>query len=68
MRSVKAFDGGSDLSEQAVASYVAKYATKAAENTGTLDRRIGELSELDRYGVPDHARRLIVACRDLDPL
>ncbi|WP_055493477.1 replication initiator protein RepSA [Streptomyces sp. TP-A0356] len=68
IRHVKAFGDGSDITEQAVASYVAKYATKAAENTGTLDRRIGELAELDRYGVPDHARRLITACRDLDPL
>ncbi|MQY34904.1 hypothetical protein SRB17_28760 [Streptomyces sp. RB17] len=68
VRPVKAFGDGSDLTEQAVASYVAKYATKAAENTGTLDRRIGELSELDRHCVPDHARRLITACRDLDLL
>ncbi|GAB2830856.1 replication initiator protein RepSA [Streptomyces chlorus] len=68
VRPVKAFGDGSDITEQAVASYVAKYATKAAENTGTLDRRIGELSELDRHGVPDHTRRLITACRDLDPL
>lgn len=68
VRPVKAFGDGSDLTEQAVASYVAKYATKAAENTGTLDRRIGELAELDRYRVPDHARRLITACRDLDAL
>ncbi|MFJ9903890.1 replication initiator protein RepSA [Streptomyces sp. NPDC101152] len=68
VRPVKAFGDGSELTEQAVASYVAKYATKAAENTGTLDRRIGELSELDRHQVPDHARRLITACRDLDPL
>ncbi|MFR0356928.1 replication initiator protein RepSA [Streptomyces sediminimaris] len=68
IRPVKAFGDSSDLTEQAVASYVAKYATKAAENTGTLDRRIGELAELDRHGVPDHARRLITACRDLDPL
>ncbi|MFI6566803.1 replication initiator protein RepSA [Streptomyces sp. NPDC050534] len=68
VRPVKAFGDGSDLTEQAVASYVAKYATKAAENTGTLDRRIGELAELDRHGVPDHARRLITACRDLDRL
>ncbi|MGW0601535.1 replication initiator protein RepSA [Streptomyces sp. NPDC002776] len=66
IRPVKAFGDGSDLTEQAVASYVAKYATKAAENTGTLDRRIGELAELDRHGVPDHAHRLITACRDLD--
>ncbi|MGY4992334.1 replication initiator protein RepSA [Streptomyces sp. 900105245] len=68
VRPVKAFGDGSDITEQAVASYVAKYATKAAENTGTLDRRIGELSELDRHGVPDHARRLIEACKLLDPL
>ncbi|OAH13416.1 replication initiator protein RepSA [Streptomyces jeddahensis] len=68
VRPVKAFGDGSDITEQAVASYVAKYATKAAENTGTLDRRIGELAELDRHGVPDHARRLIEACKTLDPL
>ncbi len=68
VRPVTAFGDGSDLTEQAVASYVAKYATKAAENTGTLDRRIGELSELDGHGVPNHARRLIAACRLLDPL
>ncbi|MEC4015640.1 replication initiator protein RepSA [Streptomyces sp. H27-D2] len=68
VRPVTAFGDGSDLTEQAVASYVAKYATKAAENTGALDRRIGELAELDRHGVPDHARRLIAACHLLDPL
>ncbi|MDH6625021.1 hypothetical protein M2271_002825 [Streptomyces sp. LBL] len=68
VRPVKAFGDGSDITEQAVASYVAKYATKAAENTGTLDRRIGELSELDRHHVPDHTRRLIEACKILDPL
>ncbi|WP_338696601.1 replication initiator protein RepSA [Streptomyces sp. Q6] len=68
VRPVKAFGNGSDITEQAVASYVAKYATKAAEDTGTLDRRIGELAELDRHGVPDHARRLITACKRLDPL
>ncbi|MEH0522168.1 replication initiator protein RepSA [Streptomyces stelliscabiei] len=68
VRPVKAFGDGSDITEQAVASYVAKYATKAAETTGTPDRRIGELSELDRYQVPDHTRRLIEACKLLDSL
>nr|WP_161560730.1 replication initiator protein RepSA [Streptomyces antimycoticus] len=68
VRPVKAFGDGSDITEQAVASYVAKYATKAAETTGTLDRRIGELSELDRHDIPDHTRRLIEACNRLDPL
>ncbi|TGB08609.1 replication initiator protein RepSA [Streptomyces sp. MZ04] len=68
VRPVKAFGDGSDITEQAVASYVAKYATKAAENTGTLDRRITELADLDRHQVPAHARRLIEACKLLDPL
>ncbi len=68
VRPVKAFGDGSDITEQAVASYVAKYSTKAAENTGTLDRRIGELAELDRHQIPAHTRQLITACRDLDRL
>jgi hypothetical protein len=68
VRPVKAFGNGSELTEQAVASYVAKYATKAAETTGTLDRRIGELGELDRHDVPEHTRRLIRACKNLDPI
>jgi hypothetical protein len=59
--------GHEELTEQAVASYVAKYATKAAETTGTIDRRIGELSELDKLpGLPPHTRRLIEACWALD--
>ncbi|WP_432083542.1 replication initiator protein RepSA [Streptomyces sp. WAC 04229] len=68
VRPVMAFGDGSEVTEQAVASYVAKYATKAAENTGTLDRRVGELAELDRHDVPDHTRRLVEACKVLDPL
>ncbi|MDC7337469.1 replication initiator protein RepSA [Streptomyces lydicus] len=68
VRPIKAFGDGSDITEQAVASYVAKYATKAAETTGTLDRRIGELAELDHHQVPEHTRRLITTCKTLDPL
>ncbi|WP_306320529.1 MULTISPECIES: replication initiator protein RepSA [unclassified Streptomyces] len=64
---ITAFDTD-DVSESKVTSYVAKYATKAAEETGALDRRIGELAELDRAHVPDHTSRLIRACHDLDPL
>ncbi len=58
--------GQEELTEQAVASYVAKYATKAAETTGTVDHRIGELAELDKLPLPAHTRRLIEACWDLD--
>ncbi|QGV82723.1 replication initiation protein [Streptomyces ficellus] len=68
IRPIRAFEAGTDITEQAVASYVAKYATKAAETTGTLDRRIGELAELDRHQVPQHAQRLIRACKQLDPV
>jgi hypothetical protein len=68
IRPVKAFGDGSDITEQAVASYVAKYATKSAESTGSLDRRIGNREVLDLLDVPDHPRRLIEACLDLAPL
>ncbi|UYQ63192.1 replication initiator protein RepSA [Streptomyces peucetius] len=68
IRPVKAFGDGTDITEQAVASYVAKYATKAAETTGSLDRRIGNREVLDLLDVPDHPRRLIEACLDLAPL
>ncbi|BAC70649.1 hypothetical protein Save01_02283 [Streptomyces avermitilis] len=68
IRPVKAFNDGTDITEQAVASYVTKYATKAAETTGTLDRPIGNREAAVLLGVPDHARRLIDACFDLEPL
>jgi hypothetical protein len=37
---ITATTGGDELTDQKVAGYVAKYAIKAAENTGTLDRTI----------------------------
>ncbi|WP_405811308.1 replication initiation protein [Streptomyces sp. NBC_00210] len=53
-------DGGTQLTERAVAAYIAKYATKGAETaTGTLDRPIKFLAELGRKSIPEHARRLI---------
>ncbi|MFD7226955.1 replication initiator [Streptomyces sp. NPDC059881] len=68
IRPVKAFGDGSDITEQAVASYNAKYATKAAETTGSLDRRVGNREALVLLGVPDDTRRLVESCFDLDPL
>ncbi|MYT70300.1 MULTISPECIES: replication initiator protein RepSA [unclassified Streptomyces] len=65
VREIKAFGDGAEITEQAVASYVAKYATKAAETTGTVDRRIGNKEALVLLDVPDHPRRLIEACLDL---
>ncbi|MFG6194168.1 replication initiator [Nonomuraea sp. JJY05] len=51
-----------DLTEQAVAGYIAKYATKAAECVGTLDRRINPLDNLDAYNLREHPKRLIAEC------
>jgi hypothetical protein len=68
VRPIKAFGDGSAITEQAVASYVAKYATKSAEATESVDRRITERQELARLDLPDHTRRLIQACWDLDEL
>jgi hypothetical protein len=65
---IGAFGNGEEITEQAVASYVAKYATKAAENTGTVDRRIGNKEALVLLDVPEHPARLIAACLDLHPL
>lgn len=55
-----AFEGGTELSERAVAAYIAKYATKGAETTtGTLDRPVKFLAELAALDISDHARRMI---------
>jgi hypothetical protein len=51
-----------ELTDNAVAGYVAKYATKAAECTGTLDRRVTSAENLDELPVSPHARRLIAEC------
>ncbi|MDI5971471.1 replication initiator protein RepSA [Streptomyces sp. SL13] len=69
VRPIAAFGDGEELTEAAVASYVAKYATKAAETTGTVDRRIGSVEALDlpeHAGIPEHTRRMIAACILLD--
>ncbi|MGP4003606.1 replication initiator [Streptomyces sp. 8N706] len=54
------FDGPAELTERAVAAYIAKYATKGAETaTGTLDRPIKFLAELAQARITDHARHMI---------
>ncbi|KOV71393.1 replication initiation protein [Streptomyces sp. AS58] len=54
------FDEGQDLTERAVAAYIAKYATKGAETaTGTLDRPLRFLAELAQTRITEHARRMI---------
>jgi hypothetical protein len=57
-----------ELTDQAGAGYIVKYATKVAECVGTLDKRIRPTDELDRFDLRDHARRLIVECLHLGAL
>lgn len=54
------FDGGTELTDRAVAAYIAKYATKGAETaTGTLDRPLKFAAELAQFNINPHAERLI---------
>ncbi|WP_424536909.1 replication initiator [Sphaerisporangium viridialbum] len=57
-----------ELTDRAVAGYIAKYATKAAECVGTLDRRINATEDLTALPIRDHARRLIAECFRLGAL
>ena len=57
-----------DLTDAKVAAYVAKYATKAAECTGTIDRRITPADWLADLPIREHARRLIAECLRLGGL
>ncbi|TLQ45150.1 replication initiator [Streptomyces marianii] len=54
------FNDGQELTERAVAAYIAKYATKGAETaTGALDRPLKFLAELAQLDISDHGRRMI---------
>ncbi|WP_197016109.1 replication initiator [Actinomadura viridis] len=57
-----------ELTDRAVAGYIAKYATKAAECVGTLDRRIRATDDIGTLPVTAHARRLIAECLRLGAL
>ncbi|MFE3451434.1 replication initiator [Nonomuraea sp. NPDC059194] len=56
------------MSDQRVAAYVAKYATKGAESAGTVDRPIRQPWEIARLKVSEHARRMIYTCFSLADL
>jgi len=60
-------DDTGELSAELVAGYIAKYATKATEGLGgaALDRRIRTRYEVEALRVPEHVRRLVVACWEL---
>jgi hypothetical protein len=63
IRRVEADEGERRISEQAVSAYVAKYATKAAEVTSTVDHRIRRASDIPALAITEHARTMIsTAC------
>jgi hypothetical protein len=64
LRTITRGDPG-DLSEGAVANYIAKYATKATEAFAGLDRRIRRESDLDCLKVGAHLARLVRTCWEL---
>ena len=57
-----------DVTHTTVAGYVAKCATKAAEYTGALDRRITPADRIADLPVREHARRHIAECLRLSKL
>ncbi|GAA2441119.1 replication initiator protein RepSA [Actinomadura vinacea] len=65
---IRAITSSGTLTQQAVAGYIAKYATKAAECVGTLDRRLRPTDDLDELAITPHARRLMGECLRLGAL
>ncbi|MBB5075487.1 replication initiator [Nonomuraea endophytica] len=68
IRPVYVFNELDGVSDQRVAAYVAKYATKGAESAGTVDRPIRQSWEIARLPVTEHARRMIYTCFSLAEL
>ncbi|WP_372442548.1 replication initiator [Actinomadura nitritigenes] len=56
------------MPQQAVAGYIAKHATKAAECVGTLDRRLDPADDRANLPLTPHAERLISECLTLGAL
>lgn len=68
VRPIRAFGEGSEITEQAVASYVAKYATKAAEISGAADapvhcRKCRGSGRSTRYERPGSVLGRCAGCR-----
>jgi hypothetical protein len=56
------------IDDKHVARYIAKYATKGAEESGTVDRPIRFPSQIATLDVSEHARRMIWTCFTLADL
>jgi hypothetical protein len=56
------------IADKHVARYIAKYATKGAKASGTVDRPIRYASQISALKVNEHARRMIWTCFTLADL
>lgn len=56
------------IADKHVARYIAKYATKGAEDSGTVDRPIRYATQINSLNVNEHARRMIWTCFTLADL
>lgn len=56
------------IADKHVARYIAKYATKGAEASGTVDRPIRHATQISALKVNEHARRMIWTCFALSEL
>ncbi|GAB3960908.1 plasmid replication initiator protein [Actinoallomurus acanthiterrae] len=56
------------IADKHVARYIAKYATKGAEDSGTVDRPIRYANQINALKVDEHVRRMIWTCFTLAEL
>ncbi|TDQ05902.1 replication initiator [Labedaea rhizosphaerae] len=65
---VRPIETNATWTDQRVARYIAKYATKGAEAAGTVDRPLRTIKHLHRVrGLSPQARAMIETCWDLGP-
>jgi hypothetical protein len=61
IRRIAAAEGPEDLTAEAVAAYIAKYATKSTEAFGGFDRRLRS-ADIEHLDLSEHVKRLVRAC------
>jgi hypothetical protein len=58
-------DGDGNITDLALAGYIAKYATKTTGTSDGADRRIRDRTHIRHLPIPDHHRRMITTAWDL---
>jgi hypothetical protein len=68
LRTADVEDADGQISEQRLAGYIAKYATKGTGKTEAADRPVRSQLDIDHLRIPDHHRRMIQTAWDLGEL